>query len=688
MMKKDYLLDVRSERMKQNILPNQLIHSKSPYLLQHAYQPVQWYEWSEEAFQKAKKENKPVLLSIGYSTCHYCHVMARESFDDVDVASLLNEHFISIKVDREERPDIDSLYMDVCQRMTGSGGWPLNVFLTPDKEPFYAGTYFPKERMYNRPGFKEILRSLADVYQHDQDQVKKVTSEVIQSLQVEIEQSNDVIESNAVKEAFFQLKNQFDFKNGGFFEAPKFPIPHYLTFLLRYYIYSQEEAALYMATHTLNQMADGGIYDHIGYGFSRYSTDEKWLVPHFEKMLYDQALLLEAYVEAYQVTGQPRYKEIANQIVTFLKRELTGTHGAFYSAIDADSEGVEGKFYVWDQEEIKKILQEEEYKWFTYFYNVTEKGNFEGKNIMNRTGHSIAEAASFFSVSETVFAAGIEKARQKLLDVRKKRVRPHTDDKVLTSQNAMMIASLFLYAKVFQNEDALKMAQTALSFIENELMVDGRVMARFRENEVKYKGYIDDYAHLIKAYLNMYDATFDESSIRKAKKLAEEAIRLFWDEKQGGFYFTGHDGEELLVRSKEIYDGATPSGNSVISESLFRLSKYTLDESYLKYVEKNEKLFKQKVERYPVAYSYFLQTVLLRISKYKECLIAQPTNETLQQMNQFINQNFLPFVTIRVVNDEKTYPSINEQPTFYVCENFSCLAPTNKIEEVWMKLKA
>lgn len=668
--------------------PNRLLHEKSPYLLQHAYNPVQWYAWGKEAFEKAKKENKPVFLSIGYSTCHWCHVMERESFEDEQVAEILNKYFIAIKVDREERPDIDSLYMDVCQRMTGSGGWPLSVFLTPNKEPFYAGTYFPKERMYNRPGFKEILQSLADVYEHDGEKVKRVTSEIIQSLQVEMEKSNELIAEQAIKEAFLQLKDQFDTDYGGFFDAPKFPIPHYLTFLLRYYSYTDDENALYMATHTLNKMADGGIYDHLGYGFARYSTDEKWLVPHFEKMLYDQALLLEAYTEAYQVTKNERYKDIAGQIITFLEREMTNDTGTFYSAIDADSEGVEGKYYVWDKEEIDQVLDEQESKWFTYFFNVTAVGNFEGKNILNMMGHSITEAASFFSVSEKTLADGLEKARQKLFTIREKRIRPHTDDKVLTSQNAMMIAGLALYAKVFQSEKARYMAEKAYRFLEKHLIVNGRIMARFRDGDVKYEGYIDDYAHFLKATLHLYDATFDASYLETAKQIADEAIRLFWDKTQGGFYFTGEDAETLLVRSKEIYDGATPSGNSVMSEALFRLSKYVIDETYLTYVQEMEKLFKQKVERYPVAYSYFLKSVLLRLSSYKECIIANPTNETIQTLQQMTHQSFFPFVTIRCIEKEERYPTINNEPTFYICKNFACLAPTTNIEEAFQQLKA
>ena len=473
--------------------PNRLIHSKSPYLLQHAYNPVEWYEWGEEAFQRAKQEDKPVLVSIGYSTCHWCHVMAHESFEDEDVAKILNERFVAIKVDREERPDIDSVYMKACQMMTGQGGWPLNVFVTPEQKPFYAGMYFPKESKYGRPGFKEVLVQLYDQYKENSSKIYEVSNQLIEALQqtsnVNQEES---LSKDILHQTYQQLSENIDEEYGGFTDAPKFPTPHMLMFLMRYYKWTNEKQALNMVTKTLDGMADGGIYDHIGFGFARYSTDSMWLVPHFEKMLYDNALLLMAYIEAYQITKNERYKKVSQEIITFIKREMTGKKGGFYSALDADTEGEEGKYYIWDYKEIFNILGPELGKVFVDVYNITPKGNFEGENIPNLINTNLKKVATNHQFTVEKLKEQLEIARKRLFEVRLRRTYPHVDDKILTSWNALMVAAIAKAYQVFDIKDYKQLAEKGVQFLEQYLIVDGRIMVRFREGEVKNKGFIDD----------------------------------------------------------------------------------------------------------------------------------------------------------------------------------------------------
>jgi uncharacterized protein len=686
---KEYL-----ERERYNEKYNWLVISKSPYLKQHETNPVNWLEWSPEAFEKAKRENKPVFLSIGYSTCHWCHVMAHESFEDEEVAAILNEKYISIKVDREERPDIDSIYMRVCQMLTGHGGWPLSVFLTPDKKPFYAGTYFPKRSRYGRPGFIDVLTQLYDKYKENPSEITKVAEQITKALEQSARAFGaERLSLEAIEKAYRQLSNSFDAVYGGFGGAPKFPIPHMLMFLMRYYEWKRDDRALLMVEKTLNGMADGGIYDHIGYGFARYSTDAMWLVPHFEKMLYDNALLAIAYTEAYQLTKNERYREITEQIIEFVKREMTSHDGAFYSAIDADSEGVEGKYYVWTPDEVINALGAELGELYCRVYDITEEGNFEGKNVPNLIHARMDRIAKQYRLSEEELREKLEEARQRLFAERSLRVYPHVDDKILTAWNALMIAALAKAAKVYERRDYLQMAERALSFIETNLFQDGRLMVRYRDGEVKHKGIIDDYAYLVWAYIEMYEATLSLSYLQKAKACTEQMIRLFWDEEHGAFFMTANDAETLIVREKEIYDGALPSGNSVAAVQMIRLARLTGDFTLLEKAETMYKVFQRQVEAYESGHTFFLQGLLLLEAQTVEVvLFGKQGDEKREQLIQKWQHTFAPNVFLLAAEHPADFADISpfaaeyeplaEETTVYVCENFACQQPTTDVESV------
>ncbi|MDF2947938.1 MAG: hypothetical protein K0S51_2617 [Bacillales bacterium] len=668
-----------------NRKPNLLINEKSPYLLQHAYNPVDWYPWGEEAFELAKKENKPIFLSIGYSTCHWCHVMERESFEDEEIAKLLNMYFVSIKLDREERPDIDTIYMNACQLMTGHGGWPLSVFMTPDKVPYFIGTYFPRDERFGRQGFKEIILSLAEAYRDDREQLDDIGMKLIDGLQsINNAEISDVKEDTIVK-CFVDYANSFDHENGGFGTAPKFPTPHSLTYLLNYYHVKKDDSALKMVTKTLDSLSKGGIYDHIGFGFSRYSTDDKFLIPHFEKMLYDNALLANTYVEAYQVTKDDKYKKTAEEIFTYVLRDMQDKDGGFYSAEDADSEGVEGKFYVWTPQEIKQVLGEELGNKYCRLYNFTNEGNFEGYNIPNLIGKTEREIESFLDKNSLL------EARTKLFNHREKRVHPHKDDKILTSWNALMIVALTKAARVFDNGEYGKEALRALEFIENELIVDGRVMVRYRDGEVKHKGIIDDYAFLLWAYIEVYETTLKTEFIEKASALTKNMIKLFWDEKDGGFFLYGNDTEKLIIRPKESYDGAMPSGNSVAAVQMLRLAKLTGQHTLEEKVNQLLRSFSFAINMYPTGHVYLMQAVMMNFLGTKE-LVALTNNDDLKTIDfiKKLQHDYIPNLTYlisddpdkiyKIANYTKDYEKINGQTTIYLCENYACGRPTIDID--------
>lgn len=681
-----------------NRVPNRLITEKSPYLLQHAYNPVQWYPWGEAAFDKARQEDKPIFLSIGYSTCHWCHVMERESFEDEEVAMILNEHFIAIKVDREERPDIDHIYMNVCQALTGHGGWPLTIIMTHEKKPFFAGTYFPKESKRGLSGLTNILNKVAELWIEDPSELLESSEKITEALKPRYNQfvSGDISE-DLINKAYKQLAANFDAEHGGFYRAPKFPTPHQYMFLLRYYKRTKEINALKMVEKSLTSMHQGGMYDHIGFGFARYSTDKQWLVPHFEKMLYDNALLAYTYIEAFQVTKNSYYARVAEEIFTYVLRDMQDESGGFYSAEDADSEGVEGKFYVWSKEEIKAILGEEDGKLFCTAYNITDKGNFEGANIANLIGQSFDYLAKKKGISEDELIIQLESYRNILFKERKKRVHPYKDDKILTAWNGLMIVALAKAAQVLNRSDYSEAAIKSVQFIlENLRSKDGRLLARYREGEAAYLAYLDDYAFLIWGLIELYEATFEPYYLEQALELNKEMKSLFWDSINGGYYFYGKDAESLFARPKEVYDGAMPSGNSVAALNLLRLARLTGDNQLEEDAEKQLMAFAGTIREHPAAYTSFLNAIWFAIGPTKEIVIAgEKSSSDTQKMLNYLRKEYFPEAVILFHSEEddqhrieqlvqyiKDQRPINNKATAYVCENFACHSPVTSLKEL------
>ncbi|MFC1892740.1 thioredoxin domain-containing protein [Chloroflexota bacterium] len=682
--------------------PNKLIFQKSPYLLQHAENPVDWYTWSEEAFEKAKKENKPVFLSIGYSTCHWCHVMAHESFEDTEVAKLMNETFVSVKVDREERPDIDSVYMTVCQMMTGSGGWPLTIIMTPNKEPFFAATYIPKETRFGRVGMLTLIPRIKELWSTRQAEVMSSATQVTASLQsIAKGAPGEGLDEPLLHLAYEHLLERFDEHRGGFGSAPKFPTPHNILFLLRYWKRTSNEKALNMVEKTLQSLRRGGIYDHIGFGFHRYSTDSTWLVPHFEKMLYDQALLAIAYTEGYQATAKKEYAQTAREIFTYVLRDMTSPEGGFYSAEDADSEGEEGKFYIWTSDEIQRILPEKEANLALKLFNISEEGNFMDEVAGSKNGHNILhmtkpidEFASELGMSITSLRAQIEEIREKLFAYREKRIHPHKDDKILTDWNGLMIAALAKGAQVFDEPRYASAARRAVDFILKDVRTAaGRILHRYRDGESGVTGHVDDYAFLIYGLLELYEATFDINYIRTAQDLNDDLIEYFWDHENGGFYFTADDGERLLVRQKEIYDGAVPSGNSVAMLNLLRLGRITASADLEQKAAKIGQAFHTNVSQIPSGHAQLMVAVDFAVGPSYEVVIAGSSQgDDTKKMLNAIQGIFVPNKIVilhptgqkpplidHIVPFIKDYKSKNGKATAYVCLNYNCQLPTNDI---------
>ncbi|MGQ3684292.1 MAG: thioredoxin domain-containing protein [Candidatus Loosdrechtia sp.] len=675
--------------------PNRLIHEKSPYLQQHAYNPVDWYPWGEEAFQKAAKENKPVFLSIGYSTCHWCHVMEYESFEDEEVAEILNENFISIKVDREERPDLDSLYMTVCQAMTGSGGWPLNLFLTPQKKPFFAGTYFPKTERFGNPGFIHILKKITDLWKTNNESVvasSEQVTKVLQSSDVTI--PGETLTKETLKHAYEQLRSNFDPVYGGFGTSPKFPTPHNFTFLLRWWKRSNDPQALEMVEKTLERMGYGGIYDQLGGGFHRYSTDEYWLVPHFEKMLYDQALMAVAYTEAFQSTGKLLYAGMVQGIFEYVLRDMTSPEGGFYTAEDADSEGIEGKFYVWTPEEILTILGKEEGKIFCEYYDVTKEGNFEGKNIL-RVDIPLSVLAKSKKINPEELQELLNAGRKKLFSAREKRIHPHKDDKILTSWNGLMIAALAKGAQVLcepkYTQAAIRAAEFVLHTLQQE---DGTLLRRYRQGEASIPGYLDDYTFFTWGLIDLYEATFEVKYLKTAMELTKQTIENFWDEEKGGFLFSGKKNEQLIAPTKEIYDGAIPSGNSVALLNILRLEHMTGNTDLGKIAEQLIETFGGTVNQFPSGYTQFLCGLDFGLGPVKEIVIAgEPESDDTRQILQEIRKRFLPGKVLllhpeknrsieKIAEFVKEQKCLDNKATVYLCENRACKAPTNDLDKI------
>ncbi|MFN3533611.1 MAG: thioredoxin domain-containing protein [Candidatus Brocadia sp.] len=675
--------------------PNRLIHEKSPYLQQHAYNPVDWYPWGEEAFQKAMEENKPIFLSIGYSTCHWCHVMEHESFEDEEVAKILNENFVSIKVDREERPDLDNIYMSVCQALSGSGGWPLNLFLTPGKKPFFAGTYFPKTERYGNPGFIAILKQISNLWKTNKESVVASSEQVTKVLQsMAATTPGEIPTQETLKYAYEQLRDDFDMIYGGFGSSPKFPTPHNYTFLLRWWKRSNDPMALEMVEKTLERMGRGGMYDQLGGGFHRYSTDEYWLVPHFEKMLYDQALTAMAYAEAYQATRKPYYADIVKGIFTYVLRDMTSPEGGFYSAEDADSEGVEGKFYVWTPDEVVKILGEKDGKIFCDYYDVSREGNFEEKNILH-VDKPLDAFVRLVGIKPEELQELLRTAREKLFAVREKRVHPHKDDKILTAWNGLMIAALAKGAQALREPEYAHAAVCATDFILSALrQKDGTLLRRHRLGESAIPGYLDDYAYFVWGLIDLYEATFETKYLKIALELNKQMVENFWDEKGGGFFFSGRKNERLIAQTKEIYDGATPSGNSVAFFNILRLGRMTGNLDLVKIGEQLMKTFGETINQHPSGYTQFLCALDFALGPTKEIVIAgEPNQKDTRQILEEIWKCFLPRKVLLVNSTKdksleeiaefvKEQRPIEGKATAYVCENFTCKAPTNDINKI------
>ncbi len=692
---------------------NKLINQKSPYLLQHAHNPVNWYPWCDEAFENAKREDRPIFLSIGYSTCHWCHVMEKESFEDEEVAKLMNDAFISIKVDREERPDIDGVYMSVCQMMTGSGGWPLTIVMTPDKKPFFAGTYFPKHNRFNRIGTMELVPRLMEVWKSKKDEVLKSAEDIALSLS----KQNFTLDSTEIDEtildkAYNELRGRYDETDGGFGSAPKFPSPLNLMFLLRYWKRKSDPKALEMVEKTLTEMRRGGIYDHIGFGFARYSTDQHWLVPHFEKMLYDQAMLVMAYTETYLVTKNTFFKETAEEILEYVLRDMTHPEGGFYSAEDADSEGEEGKFYLWDATELKNVLDKEEFDFAIRVFNITEDGNLPdgkagwideskgmmmGTNILHLT-KSNNELAESFNLNKDTFTQKLESIRKKLFNYREKRIHPYKDDKVLTDWNGLMISAFTKAAQAFGEDRYSEAAIKAYSFIEKYLTdKKGRLIHRFRDGQSGLPAHLDDYAFMINALIDLYETTFKVKYIKRAVELNDILIKEFWDEQNGGFYFTSSKSEELITRQKDVYDGAIPSGNSIALLNLIRLSRFTSDISFENRAFNLTKYFSGYISKSPSAFSMFMCALDFQLHSSTEIVIVgNQIDVKVREGLNLVRKIFYPNkIVILKSNEEGKNPADllsftkdmnvkGNKPTFYVCKNFICNRPVNRLEEFQM----
>ncbi len=671
-------------------MTNNLKYEKSPYLLQHAHNPVNWYAWGEAAFVAAKNEDKPIFLSIGYSTCHWCHVMAEESFEDEEIAEILNKHFICIKVDREERQDIDSVYMSVCQAMTGGGGWPLTIFMTPEKKPFFSGTYFPKKARYGRPGLKELLEKTALLWRSERHLLIKAGDDTVTFIQHKPTNMTTKSFNQLIQEGFEGLSRLWDRRYGGFGLSPKFPTPHNLMFLMDYSLLYKNERALEMTEKTLDCMFRGGIFDHIGGGFSRYSTDERWLIPHFEKTLYDNALLAYAYLEAYRITNEPLYKRVAEKTLNYILEELTHDDGGFYCGQDADSDGVEGKYYLLTPEDIREVSKKQDSEDFCKWFDITDKGNFEGMSIPNLLNNP----------KYTEENITIEAICRKLKRFRKDRVHLNKDDKILTSWNAMTIIAFAKASFVLKETSYSSPALAALKFIERRLTdSDGKLFVRYRDDEAAFLGLVDDYAFYALALLELYKSSFEAEYLVKAVGVARQMISLFFDKRDGGFYLYSKDSERLISRPKETYDAAIPSGNSVSSMVLVSLAALTGEIEWIKLRDKQLEFLSCQASLQPEVHCFAL-SVIMRALKEPALLICASTEKNapeelisflrgVEQIDLYVlylspdNRNLL----FDIVPSVKNYPLSSSDTVYYLCQNGVCSSPTEQISVIRDKLK-
>jgi uncharacterized protein YyaL (SSP411 family) len=668
---------------------NRLIHETSPYLRQHAHNPVDWFPWGEEAFEIARRDQKPLLLSIGYSACHWCHVMEHESFENEAIAKLMNDNFVNIKVDREERPDLDQIYMNAVQMMTQHGGWPMTVFLTPEAVPFYAGTYFPPEDRYNMPGFPRVLISVADAFRERPEDVSQTAQSVLSELKraMALAESNEVLTVDLLDAAYRGIIKNYDATNGGFGGAPKFPPAMTLEFLLHTFYRTGNPRALEIVQHSVRKMADGGIYDQLGGGFHRYSTDARWLVPHFEKMLYDNALLSRLYLHFYQLSGEEWARKIAEGILDYVAREMTDESGGFYSTQDADSEGIEGKFFVWSLAEVESLLGKDA-KLFAAYYNVTAEGNFEGENILNVT-HDLAAFAAGEKLAVDELEAILRRGREVLFAEREKRVKPARDEKVLTAWNGLMLASFAEAGVILNRSDYSEIAKRNARFVLNKLRRDGLLLRSYKDGEAKLNAYLEDYSFYAAGLLTLFETTGELEWFKEARNLSDVMIREFWDEEEGGFFFTGDSHEQLIVRAKDFFDNATPSGNSIAAELLLRLGVLTTNQDYQRRAVTILRLTANGMIRYPSGFGRVLCALDFHLDTPREiALIAAADLPQTVSLSREIWSRYLPNKVVARAEPRNDAAAseipllqgrmeLDGLPTAYVCEHFTCKTPVN-----------
>jgi uncharacterized protein YyaL (SSP411 family) len=678
---------------------NNLISETSPYLLQHAHNPVDWYPWGDEALAKARTDNKPILLSIGYSACHWCHVMEHESFENEGIAKLMNEHFVNIKVDREERPDLDQIYMNAVQMMTGHGGWPMTVFLTPKGVPFYGGTYFPPEDRHNMAGFPRVLLSVAEAFRSQPDQVAQTATTMLGELRrVWIaEPSREMITTELLNSAYRRVAATYDRTNGGFGGAPKFPPAMALEFFLHMHHRTGASDALETVEHTCRQMAAGGIYDQLGGGFHRYSVDSHWLVPHFEKMLYDNALLARLYLHLYQVTKDDFFRSVVEQTLDYVVREMTDASGGFYSTQDADSEGDEGKFFVWNRQEVLDVLGNEDGTLFCDYFNVTETGNFEGRNILHVTA-AFEDFASCHDISLAHLESVIESGRKRLFAVRERRIKPARDEKILTAWNGLMLASFAEASAVLERDDYRKVAEANAEFLLTNLRRHGLLLRTCKQGKAKLNAYLEDYACLIDGLVCLYEATGAVGCLKSSVELTDKMIDQFWDEEQGAFFFTGTNHEQLIVRSKDFLDNATPSGNSVAALTLLKLSSLTGNADYRRRATTVLRLIADQVRRYPSAFGWALCGLDFYLSSPKEIAVVGAADDPgVNDLLRILWQTYLPnrVIACATPTDQATalIPFLRgrtdaRQPTAFVCFDGTCQLPATHPSDFALQLDA
>jgi uncharacterized protein YyaL (SSP411 family) len=675
---------------------NRLIHETSPYLLQHAHNPVDWYPWGAEAFDKARREDKPILLSIGYSACHWCHVMEHESFEDEKIAALMNELFVNIKVDREERPDLDEIYMNAVQMLTGRGGWPMTVFLTPAGEPFYGGTYFPPEDRYGVPGFPKLLRGVANAYRDKPQEVKKSVQQILSALErmAVVAESQRPFSAEVIAQSADQLARAYDPNHGGIGNAPKFPNAGVYELFLRHYRRSKEKRYLDMVTHTLRRMGEGGIYDHLGGGFHRYSVDEKWLVPHFEKMLYDNAQLLRIYAQVYRVTGDPFFRKIVDETMSYLLREMFHPEGGFYATQDADSEAEEGKYFVWTPAQINAILGEEAAEIFCRIYDVSEHGNFENNSILHPI-LTLEQASKLFKREQPAIENLVSDAKKKLFLAREKRIKPFRDEKILVSWNGLVLSGLAEAIKVSAHESYVEAGERTVNFFFSRMFRDGRLLHTYKDGDAKLLGYLDDYALLATGLLDFYEATLQRATFDRAVELVNLMLDEFWDDKDGAFFYTGKSHPPLITRTKPVFDGSVPSGNAAATQILLRLYHYTANDDYLNKAEKVLRSYYDAMANQPFGFAHLLAALDFYLEKPKEVvLIGKREQPRLADLIANIHSLYLPNLTLQVAAPDESLEQfspllvgkkqINGEPTAYVCQNFTCSQPVTE----WQDLKA